>query len=62
MLDLKEEQEMNIAHIKLLNAHTTNQLLSVLLPHVEVTGLKEVIPSMNDIFIQQVNNAKLQTA
>ena len=62
LLDLKEEQEMNIAHIKLLNAHTTNQLLSVLLPHVEVTGLKEVIPSMNDIFIQQVNNAKLQTA
>lgn len=62
LMNLKEDQEMNIAQVRMLNGHTTNDLLSVLLPHVEVAGLKEVIPDMNDIFIQQVNNAQMQTA
>ena len=62
LLDLKEDQEMNIAQVRMLNGHTTNNLLSVLLPHVEVAGLREVIPDMNDIFIQQVNKAQMQTA
>ena len=62
LLDLHEEQEMSVARVKMLNNQTTNQLLSVLLPHVEVVGLHEVIPDMNDIFIQQINNAKLQVA
>ncbi len=62
LLDLKEDQEMNIAQVRMLNGHSTNDLLSVLLPHVEVAGLREVIPDMNDIFIQQVNKAQMQTA
>ena len=62
LMNLKEDQEMNIAQVRMLKGHTTNDLLSVLLPHVEVAGLKEVIPDMNDIFIQQVNNAQMQTA
>ena len=62
LLDIKEDQEMNIAQVRMLNGHTTNNLLSVLLPHVEVAGLREVIPDMNDIFIQQVNKAQMQTA
>ena len=62
LLTLKEEAEVNIARVRMLNGHTTNDLLSVLLPHVEVAGLKEVIPDMNDIFIQQVNKAQMQTS
>ena len=62
LLDIKEDQEMNIAQVRMLNGHSTNDLLSVLLPHVEVAGLREVIPDMNDIFIQQVNKAQMQTA
>ncbi len=62
LLNLKEDQEMNIAQVRMLNGHTTNDLLSFLLPHVEVEGLKEVIPDMNDIFIQQVNKAKMHMA
>ena len=62
LMNLNEDQEMNIAQVRMLKGHTTNDLLSVLLPHVEVAGLKEVIPDMNDIFIQQVNNAQMQTA
>ena len=62
LLNLKEDSEMNFAQVKMLNGHTTNELLTVLLPHVEVAGLREVIPDMNDIFIQQVNKAKMQTS
>jgi ABC-2 type transport system ATP-binding protein len=60
LLDLKEEHEQSVARVKLLNGHTTNQLLSVVLPHVEVHGLKEVIPDMNEIFIQQVKKSQNQ--
>lgn len=62
LLNLKEDTEMNVAQVRMLNGHTTNELLSVLLPHVEVVGLREVIPDMNDIFIQQVNKAQMQTS
>ena len=62
LLNMKEDAEINVAQVKLLDGHSTNELLSVLIPHVEVTGLREVIPDINDIFIQQVNNAKLQTS
>jgi ABC-2 type transport system ATP-binding protein len=57
LLELKEENEMNVAKVKMLNGNSTNNLLNALLPHVEIAGLREVIPSMNDIFIQQVNQA-----
>jgi ABC-2 type transport system ATP-binding protein len=61
LLDIREDQEVNIAKIKMLNGQTTNGLLSSLLPHVEVLGLREVIPDMNDIFIQQVNAVNKKT-
>jgi ABC-2 type transport system ATP-binding protein len=62
LLDIKTEEEGSVAKVKMLNNNTTNQLLNALLPHVEITGLREVIPGMNDIFIEQVNKAKFQTA
>lgn len=40
--------------IKLREGQTANQLLSVLLPVVNIQRLDEVIPTMNDIFIDQV--------
>jgi len=40
--------------IKLREEKTANQLLSVLLPVVNIHRLDEVIPTMNDIFIDQV--------
>ena len=57
LLDLKEDAEGNVARVKMLNGYSTNQLLSALIPHVEIMGLQEVIPSMNDIFIEQVNQS-----
>ncbi len=55
----KEEKDgFYKARIQLLRNSTLNQLLNVILPHVEVHGVREVIPSMNDIFIQLVNEEK----
>ncbi|UTW67393.1 ATP-binding cassette domain-containing protein [bacterium SCSIO 12643] len=55
------EPEHFSATIKLLNKTTTNDLLNGLIPHVQIQGLKEVLPSMNDIFIQAVSNPQTQS-
>ncbi|MDD3877044.1 MAG: ATP-binding cassette domain-containing protein [Bacteroidales bacterium] len=50
--------------IKINNGSSPNELLSVLLSHVLIVSFKEVIPSMNDIFIANVTdkNEFLQNA
>ncbi|MFT5878315.1 MAG: ABC-2 type transport system ATP-binding protein [Salibacteraceae bacterium] len=56
LLSSKEiEKEHHIATIKIAGTSTPNDVLANILPHVQVTGLKEVLPSMNDIFIQAVS-------
>ncbi|MHA6247054.1 ABC transporter ATP-binding protein [Pontibacter sp. CAU 1760] len=42
------------AHIKLLNDTTPNDLLRYLIQRVEVHSFVELVPSINDIFIQKV--------
>jgi len=42
-------------HIKLLHQTSDNELLSLIIPVAEVISFKEIIPSMNDIFINVVN-------
>lgn len=42
------------ATVRLVNGATTNQLLGNIMRAVEVKGFHEIIPSMNDIFIQAV--------
>ena len=62
--ELLESQEVkkdqHIATVKLLQHKSPNDVLQSILPHVEILGLKEIIPSMNEIFIKQVelNNPK----
>ncbi len=58
LLDLKEEAEHNTAKVKMIGDHSVNDLLSILMPHVQILGLREIIPSMNDIFIKQVSENK----
>ncbi|HRH66992.1 MAG TPA: ATP-binding cassette domain-containing protein, partial [Bacteroidia bacterium] len=55
LLDLKEESDHQSAKIRMIGNHTTNELLQFLIPHVQILGFREIIPSMNDIFIQKVN-------
>jgi ABC-2 type transport system ATP-binding protein len=54
LLDVKEDPDHNIARVKMLQNQSPNDLLNSLLPHVEVHGFREIIPSMNDIFIRTV--------
>jgi ABC-2 type transport system ATP-binding protein len=52
-----EEKELNgrqKATVQVLSEQPANRLLHLLLPHVEITEFRELIPSMNDIFIKVV--------
>lgn len=44
--------------INLPKGSNPNELLAALIPHVTVHGFSEIIPTMNEIFIQTVQNAK----
>lgn len=54
VLQKDTQQGKTTLKIKLKDGQTANQLLSVLLPVVNIHRLDEVIPTMNDIFIDQV--------
>lgn len=50
----------NAVRIKLLHETNENELLSLIIPAVEILSFNEVMPSMNDIFIRVVNENKNQ--
>lgn len=54
LLNSTEEGEYKKAKVRLTGHGSPNELLKAIVPHVEVHGLQEVIPSMNEIFIRQV--------
>ena len=43
------------AEIKIPHTSTSNYLLNSLLPHIAIVYFSEILPTMNDIFIQKVN-------
>jgi ABC-2 type transport system ATP-binding protein len=47
--------DSHIIRIKLNKGITSNDVLQYLLPKTRINMLQEVIPSMNEIFIEQVN-------
>lgn len=49
------EGEICKAQIELTSGSTSNQLLASILPVVEIHSFKEIVPSMNDIFIKKVS-------
>jgi ABC-2 type transport system ATP-binding protein len=49
-----EDSSTHIAKVKLLNNNKANDLLNAVMPVAEVFSFNEIIPSMNDIFIQSV--------
>ena len=64
LIDSKEESGITTAKIKRINENSTNDLLGAIIPHVQVVSINEILPSMNDIFIEKVNeiNHPLQTS
>ncbi len=56
VLEVKEDGETKIARIHLEKGTDSNQLIGKLLPKVNIHSFREILPTMNDIFINQVNS------
>lgn len=53
------DNDLRVAHIRLPEGTIPNDLLALLMPHVTIHSLNEIIPSMNDIFIQVVTQKEV---
>ena len=60
LIEHKQEGEVTRARVKMLNGKTPNDLLQAVLPVAQIQSLKEIIPSMNDIFISKVGEENEQ--
>lgn len=60
LLEKSQDGEFAKVRVKLLHDNTPNQLLEAVLPQVEIRSMNEIIPSMNDIFIQKVTEIRQQ--
>ncbi len=49
------DEDLHTLKIKLNSTHNSNDVLQYLIPKVHINLLQEVIPSMNEIFIEQVS-------
>ncbi len=59
LIDKKQlDDDTAIAYVQLKNNNTLNDLLKTVMSVVEIQSVNEVIPSMNDIFIQAINQQK----
>jgi len=59
--EIIEDKKVNghdAVKIKLLHETNENELLSLIIPTVEIISFNEIIPNMNDIFIKVVNEYK----
>ncbi|MDQ7949952.1 MAG: ATP-binding cassette domain-containing protein [Pedobacter sp.] len=54
VLQTENIKDKTLIKIKLAENRTANEVLASLLPHVAIHRLDEVIPTMNDIFIEKV--------
>lgn len=58
ILNSQQHEHLTTWKIQLNNQATGNQLLQHLLPICNIVTFKEILPSMNEIFIKQVNETK----
>ncbi|HSH50595.1 MAG TPA: ATP-binding cassette domain-containing protein [Bacteroidales bacterium] len=58
IIEQKKINGYNGVRIKLLHQTNENELLSLIIPAVEIISFNEIIPSMNDVFIKVVNENK----
>ena len=58
IVDKMRINEHNGVKVKLLHQTNENELLSLIIPSVEIISFKELMPSMNDIFIKVVSEHK----
>ncbi|MBA3704445.1 MAG: ABC transporter ATP-binding protein [Bacteroidetes bacterium] len=55
LLEHTAEEDHNKVKVKLLGKTTANDLLQAIIPVAQIQSFKEIVPSMNDIFILKVN-------
>lgn len=51
-----QDNRNNLATIRITNGHTPNDLIKEIIRQADIVSFKEVLPSINDIFIKQVSN------
>ena len=54
ILELDEKAQLKQMKVQLLNGHSNNEFLKILMNQFEIVSFKELIPSMNDVFIHVV--------
>lgn len=54
------DDETAVAHVKLLKGNTLNDLLKTVMPVVEIEAVHEIVPTMNEIFIQAVTGEGIE--
>jgi len=55
LVEDKQTDYSNIIKIKIAEGYTSNDVLQYLIPKTSINMLQEVIPTMNEIFIEKVN-------
>ena len=55
LLSKKESSMGKIIRVKIPNESATNKLLEIMMNNSRIIRLQEIIPTMNEIFIQAVN-------
>ena len=61
IIESTEDEGLKRYKIQVPQGTQPNELLQNLLPHVEIHGFQELLPSMNDIFIQKVSGSANKT-
>ncbi len=61
ILESQSEKGINNLKVQYLNGHSNNDLITLLIPFAEIISFKELIPSMNDVFIKVVESSNLET-
>lgn len=56
LADLSSSHDINSATVKMKTPMSTNDLIRFLINHIELVGINEKLPSMNDIFLTAVND------
>lgn len=54
IVSLNEQPDRTVLKVQLPQEHCANNLLEQLIPQCQIIGLREILPSMNDIFIENV--------
>jgi len=55
LIEEKQADDANVIKIKLADGFSSNEVLQYLIPQTSINMLQEVIPTMNEIFIEKVN-------